>query len=259
VVGGCSCTARLGGVRVLVSQSWTRWKSDASEQRALEEFAALVSIQSWRRQLVGKRKTASHVIQRAAIMIQARWRGFYARKMIARRCRFTKYSGAAVQLQQGYRAFRFRQQLASFVHEMRAARVVTRSVRAHVKKRRDFHAWCHRLARYQAAIWDRRQRARVQRKRTRHQQTDAAVRVLTMFFRRAKFMRRFGSRVQRLLEVRTRTAIKLQTAYRAKRARARFYSLQNSLEEQRRLEILRMVWESAYSSTIQTWWRRRRQ
>lgn len=250
-------------LRALVSRSWMRWKADTSEQRALEEFAALVSLQSWRRQAIGKRKAASHVGQRAAFTIQARWRGFYARKMLARRRRFAKYSVAAAQLQRCYRAFRFRQQITSFVREMRAARVVTRSVRSYVKKRRDFRAWCHRLARYHAAIaiqmWGRRQRVRIQRKRTRRQQVDVAVRVLVKFFRWAKFMQRFGLRVRRLLEARTRAATKLQTAYRAKRARARFYLLQDSLEEQRRLEILRGMWENAYASTIQTWWRRRRQ
>lgn len=140
---------------------------------------------------------------------------------------------------------------------MRAARVITRSVRAYVKKRRDFRARCHRLASYHAAIaiqiWGRRQRARIQRKRTRHQQIEAAARVLAKFFRWARFMRRFGSRVRRLLEARTRGAVKLQTAYRVKRARARFYELQDRLEEQRRLEILRVMWENAYASTIQTW------
>ncbi|KAG6609657.1 uncharacterized protein IUM83_00019 [Phytophthora cinnamomi] len=82
--------------------------------------------------------------------------------------------------------------------------------------------------------------------------------VLFKFLRYTQFMRRFGLRVETVSKQRTAAAVLLQNAYRAKQARARFYELKVRLEDQRRQEILTHMWNNAYATTIQKWWRKLR-
>lgn len=246
----------------MVTRSWSQWTACIAEERAVEQFAAATTIQSWRRGVLGRRTAAAHTIALAATTIQAHWRGFYCRKMLTRMRRYAQFSLACLQIQRCFRRHVFRVQFAEFVRAMQAARVVTRCVRRYAHKRSELRAWSRRLARYHAAIsiqmWSRRIMKQVESDRIRRERSGAAIVVLIKFFRWSRFMHCFGMRVHRLFDNKTQAAVKLQTAYRAKRTRERFYAMKDRLEEQKRLEVLRDMWDNAYASTIQAWWRRRR-
>jgi hypothetical protein len=231
-----------------------------THQREEEADAAAISIQSWVRGVTGKRAAAVHHLHQAATSIQAGWRSFHCRKMFKRKKRFVAYTVAAHRVQQFYHSYLFRVRFAVWMQQQRAARVITRTVARYVEKKRDFQAWCHRLARYHAAItvqlWMRRTIARVRSKLAKRKKLANARRILFNFLRRSRFLRCFGMRVDRALKRKTAAAVLLQNAYRAKQARARFYELKVRLEDHRRQEILKLMWDNAYATTIQRWWRK---
>lgn len=247
----------------LVIRVWSRWMTISKQEHEDEIFVAAVMIQSWLRGVRGRQAAAVHNLHQAAILIQANWRGFHSRRMVRRRRRFLQYSAAAHRVQRYYHSYIFRVRCAVFLKYQRAARRITRAIRQYIEKKRDFAAWLHHLARYHAAIaiqlWLKRTTKRIRRERARRAKLANAQRVLFDFFRRLKFLRCFGLRLDRVVKRKHAAAVLLQNAYRAKRARARFYELKVRLEDQRRQEILRFMWHNAYAATIQKWWRKRRQ
>lgn len=249
--------ARLRGMAL---KRWHCWLDLRTEQQEAERLAALVTIQSWMRTLLAKRVRSSYREQHAATQLQSFWRGFYCRKMHKRRARCRLYTQASQAIQRCFRAHVCRCGLRAFMHRHNAACIITRSVRRYCIRRRLERDWCHRLARFHAAIvlqvWLRYQVARIRRTRARKRMHGSAARILQHFFKRAHFVLVFDKRVQCLLQQKTNAAMKLQSAYRARIARARFHELKDRLEEQKRQEILRCMWENAYATSIQTWWRK---
>ncbi|KAL3671795.1 hypothetical protein V7S43_003704 [Phytophthora oleae] len=241
---------------------WGRWMSGVVCQRESEAIAATVAIQSWIRGVKGKQAAAVHHLHQAATLIQARWRGCQARRLSKRKKRFIAYNEAAHRVQGFYHSYIFRVRCAVWMKQQRAARVVTRTFVRYVERKRDFLAWSHHLARYHAAIsiqlWIRRTRRRVAKAKAKSDRQANARRVLFKFFRYARFLRCFGLRVESTVKTKTAAAVLLQNAYRAKRARTQFYELKVHLEGQRRQEILTLMWNNAYATTIQTWWRKRK-
>ncbi|KAE9231953.1 hypothetical protein PF005_g2900 [Phytophthora fragariae] len=248
---------KLGSV---VFRLWAKWMASTSHQLEYEAIAAAVSIQSWLRGVKGKRIASVHHLHQAATLIQARWRGFLSRKRFKRRKRFLAYNRAARQVQRYYHSYISRVRCDIWLRQQRAARMITRAFVRYLEKKRDLIAWCHHLARYHAAIsiqiWMRRTRRRIVRAKAKRDTMAQASHVLFNFFRYTQFMRRFGARVETLAKRQRAAAVLLQNAYRAKQARARFYELKVRVEDQRRQEILTHMWNNAYATTIQKWWRK---
>ncbi|KAG7387521.1 hypothetical protein PHYPSEUDO_014043 [Phytophthora pseudosyringae] len=246
----------------VVFRLWGRWMAATACQRENEAIAAALAIQSWIRGMRGKRAAAVHYLHHAATLIQADWRGFHSRRMLKRKKRFIEYNVAAHRVQCFYHSYLFRMRCAVWIEQQQAARVITRAFVRYSEKKRDCLAWCHHLARYHAAIsiqlWMRRTRRRIAQTTAKHKRQASARRVIFNFFRYSRFMRCFGLRVEIASKRKTAAAVLLQNAYRAKQARARFYELKVRMEDQRRQEILTLMWNNAYATTIQTWWRKRK-
>ncbi|KAG3117278.1 hypothetical protein PI125_g3889 [Phytophthora idaei] len=245
-----------------VFRLWCRWMVNVACQREDETIAATVAIQSWIRGVRGKHTAAIHHLHQAATLIQAQWRGIHSRRMFKRKKRFIAYNVAAHRVQRFYHSYLFRVRCTVWMKQQRAARVVTRACVRYIEKKLDYLAWCHHVARYRAAvsiqIWMRRKRKRIALAKAKHDRLANARRVLFNFFRYTRFIRSFGLRVESGLKRKTAAAVLLQNAYRAKQARARFYELKVHLEDQRRQEILTLMWNNAYATTIQKWWRKRK-
>ncbi|KAF4032678.1 hypothetical protein GN244_ATG15403 [Phytophthora infestans] len=182
--------------------------------------------------------------------------------MAKRKKRFIAYNKAALRVRRFYHSYLFRVRCAVWMTQQRAARVITRTLVRYIEKKRDYLTWIHHVARYRAAvsiqIWIRRRRKRIVHAKARHARLAKARRVLLKFFRYTRFIRNFGLRVESASKRKTAAAVVLQNAYRAKQARARFYELKVRLEDQRRQEILAQMWNNAYATTIQKWWRKRK-
>lgn len=240
---------------------WGRWTTSTARQRKDEAIAAAVAIQSWIRGVRGKRTAAVHHLHHAATLIQAGWRGFHSRRMFKRKKRFLAYNVAAHQVQRVYGSYLFRLRCAVWMKQQRASRVITRAIVRYIEKKGDVLAWRHHLTRYHAAIsiqtWMRRTRARIAAAKAKRDKLAKAKRVLFNFFRYTRFISCIGMRVENAVQRKTNAAVLLQNAYRAKQARARFYELKGRLEDQRRQEILTLMWNNAYATTIQKWWRKK--
>ncbi|KDO35564.1 hypothetical protein SPRG_18797, partial [Saprolegnia parasitica CBS 223.65] len=65
-------------------------------------------------------------------------------------------------------------------------------------------------------------------------------------------------RAQRRRERLHAAALVVQQAFRAKRARARLWTLRDEIEALCRRTALREMWERASATAIQEWWRRRK-
>uniref|UniRef100_K3WGA7 Uncharacterized protein n=1 Tax=Globisporangium ultimum (strain ATCC 200006 / CBS 805.95 / DAOM BR144) TaxID=431595 RepID=K3WGA7_GLOUD len=244
----------------MLQKRWQHWRDVINGQQDMEAFAALVTIQSWLRVPIAKRIRSMHRVQYAATQLQSLWRGFHCRKMLTRRQRHRMYTHASRVIQRGFRAHVWRCEFQKFIREHRAACTITQSIKRYCLQRRLLRAWYHRLATFHATIviqgWVRYQIAKLHRARARAKMHGSAVQMMQHFFKRAHFLLVFDRRVQRLLQQKTAAAMKLQAAYRAKLARSRFHALKDQLEERKRQEILRIMWENAYATTIQTWWRK---
>lgn len=249
-------------LHAMLQTRWRCWRALVAEQRSSESLAALVCLQSWARVIVAKRVRAEFRVQCSATRVQAVWRGFFCRKMLRRQDRYHRYSRASGSIQRAFRSHIFRRELRVWLVTNRAARVVTRCVRHYCVKQRLERVWLKRLARFHAAIaiqlWFRVRMRCIRRTRMRKKMLGSAMSVLQRFFKRARFLLLFGRRVHVLLQKKTRAAQTLQTAYRAKVARAKFHALKDTLEAQKRDEMLRAMWENAYATSIQAWWRKSR-
>lgn len=246
----------------MVATRYQCWLALVAEQHEMEQLAALVTIQSLARVLIAKRVRSGYRVRHAATLLQACWRGFFCRKMLNRRHRYHQYTLASVSIQKCYRAHIFRREVHEFLVANRAARVITRTLRRYCAKRRLTRAWLHRLARFHAAIaiqlWLKFRMARIRRARARKKMHGSAALMMQHFFKRARFLLLFDRRVHLLIQRKMLAAQKLQAAYRAKLARARFHALKDELEAQRREEVLRSMWENAYATAIQRCWRKKK-
>ncbi|GLD99391.1 hypothetical protein PINS_up008110 [Pythium insidiosum] len=242
---------------------WAKWCRLQREERDHELFAAVVTLQSWMRCQLMRRRLATMHLERAATEIAAAWRGFFCRKLQRRRRRFHAYVTAAEIVQRAFRTYVNRVQFAIHWGRHKASIRITRNLRRYCWRRRMFRSWCHRVARFHSAaviqIWMRRRLRHIRFKRAYHHSRSLAAVALQRFFRFVYFVRVFGARVQRLVERRQRAATRLQQAYRAKMARARFHALKDQLEEQLRRETLQRMWDNAYATSIQRWWRQQQQ
>lgn len=265
----CACKGALKLLilsRQLLKQSllnkWARWKHSLKIQRKLGRLAGIVTIQSWMRSCLAKKRALTYHIQRAATTIQAAWHGHVCRKLLTRRRRFVAYRDATLSIERAYRAYWSHRQFAIHMKLHRASCTITRSIRRYCVWRRLFRSWCERVARFHSAaalqLWLRKTLARIQFERGYRAQREAAARTLQQFFRYVRFVLHFSGRVQRQLAKKHAAAVRLQNAYRAKLARARFYALKDQLEAQRRQQILTLMWNNAYATTIQRCWRQRR-
>ncbi|KAJ0402321.1 hypothetical protein P43SY_008562 [Pythium insidiosum] len=250
---------------LLLSTSWRqRFAAEKlqCEQQDHELFGAIVTIQSWMRSQLMRSRLATMHIELAATKIAAAWRGFHCRKLQRRRRRFHAYVAAAGIVQRAFRTYRNRVEFAIHWGRHKASLRITRNLRRYCWRRRMFRSWCQRVARFHSAaviqVWMRRRLRHIRFKRAYHETRTTAALALQKFFRFVHFMRVFGSRVQRLVARRHHAALQLQNAYRAKVARARFHALKDQLEEQLRRETLRLMWDNAYATSIQRWWRHRR-
>lgn len=245
----------------MVVTRWQCWLALVAEQREMERLAALTTIQSLVRVLIAKRVRSGYRVQHAATLLQACWRGFTCRKMLRRKHRYHQYTVASASIQHCFRAHVFRREFREFLVANRAARVITRTLQRYCAKRRFTRAWLHRLARFHAAIaiqlWFKARMARIRRARARKKKHGSAALIMQHFFKRARFLLLFDRRVHLLLQRKTQATQKLQAAYRAKLARARFHALKDELEAQKREEVLRSMWENAYATSIQRCWRKK--
>jgi hypothetical protein len=228
----------------------------------MERLASTVALQSWMRCRLAKRRAKTYHLERAASVLQAAWRGYHCRKMLRRRRRFAAYSASASVVQRSFRAHYKRCQFAIHWRRHKASRCIARSLRRYCARRRLFASWCARVARFHSAavlqLWTRKSLAHMRTARALEAKKMASALTLQRFFRYVRFLLIFSSRVRRVAEQRHAAAVKLQNAYRSKIARARFYALKDQLEAKRRTEILEMMWDNAYATTIQRSWRKMR-
>lgn len=241
---------------------WQCWLALVAEQREMERLAALVTIQSLARVLIAKRMRSRYRVQHAATLLQACWQGFICRKMLRRKHRYHQYTVASASIQRCFRAHVFWREFREFLVANRAARVIMRTLRHYCAKRRLMRVWLHRLARFHAAIaiqlWFKARMARIRCARARKKKHGSAALIIQHFFKRSRFLLLFDRRVHLLLQRKTQAAQKLQAAYRAKLARARFHALKDELEAQKREEVLRSMWENTYATSIQRCWRKKK-
>lgn len=239
--------------------SWKKWLKETAYQQYSEKTAAVATVQAWMRQRLARHRVAGYQVFRSATIVQALWRGFYCRRMLTRARRFRLFNSAARMIQHNYRAYICRCSFAIMLRCHRAALMITQNLRRYSAKRRMFRSWCHRVARFHSAVmiqvWMQSTVARIRRGRARRAKYGSAALILQRFFRYTRFLLLFDGRIQRLIAKKMAAAVKLQKAYRAKIARARFYALKDQLEEQVRQRVLRDMWNNYYASSIQQWWR----
>ncbi|DBA00017.1 TPA: hypothetical protein N0F65_002020 [Lagenidium giganteum] len=249
-------------LRRMVFRRWHTWKHALLTEQAHEQLAACVTIQSWMRFVLVRLRARMFRINRGLAYFQARWRGFYSRRMLVRERRFHRYVAAVRCVERAYQAYTARCRFVFHFERLKASMIITRRVRGYCKRLRMFRAWLHKLARFHAAVviqlWYRRTMRRIWRRRAVRDRIVHSAHVVFRFFRYAYFCVVFLRRVESALQHKAAAATTLQRVYRAKRARERFHALKDALEAQKRAQVLRMMWDNAYAMRIQQAWRHKK-
>lgn len=243
-----------------ISACWKTFVEHVQTQRALEQTAAAIVIQTGQLRHSATKYVEILRRERASRNIQYCWKCFYARKMAVRERRFHLYSRSCRKVQRQYRVHLMRLRFQQVLHRNQSVRMIQRGFRSYMA--RQFLAKMRKLKHLREysvltlQCWIRQVQAYRIKEALRHERRTKAAKCIQKRWFHFKLCKLLFDRAEERDRRRNEAATMLQLAYRSRQARRRMRQLQDNVDRMRREEILRQMWERASAETIQTWWRR---